>query len=128
MIEYLSGVALLLILNSLACVGFHRSTEFFYHPDAIPDLGLIPDGSDKRGITNDSKNVFWFIRYYAEKWLGWYAKPVCSCVRCMASLWSVIFWPVMLWFNPLSLILVFTYLLYIPAMSVVNDFVNEKLS
>lgn len=128
MTAYLLGVLLLLILNSIACVGFYRSTEFYFHPMYSKEAGYIPDGCDSRGITNDSKNVFWFIRYYSEKYLGWYSKPVCSCVRCMASLWSVMFWPFMLWFEPFSLILVVTYLLYIPALSITNEFINERIT
>lgn len=62
---------ILLLFNSLICLGISRATEFEFGQDDKPT----------------SKQLLWFIRYYGELWFGeWVMKPICGCIVCMGSI------------------------------------------
>jgi len=107
MIATLTGIILLLLFNSLLCIGINRASNY-----------LTVDNC----IIEDSKGSLWLLRYYSVKLLGdFWSKPVCTCIRCMASVWSFPFW-LFIEFSTFNLII---YLLYIPALSAVNEWVDN---
>lgn len=103
MIEILLGLLMLSYLNGLYIVGFYNACLFTFHPERV----VSKDGADSLGVMNDTKMIFWKLRYYSEKRLGYFwSKPICTCVSCMGSLHSVVPFSIFcLYYNPLLLLL-----------------------
>lgn len=96
---------------------FEPSQDF---EGAISDIELIEN------IGEESKQVLWFIRYYAKKWLGdYWCKPIACCNICMSSVHSFWYWLILLaypfhwWMIPL-------FLFYMVSMVGVQKLISEK--
>lgn len=76
-------IAVLLLLNSLICVGVYISTKFT-GSDSFDDDPYMFYGTEIRG-----KMLLWFIRYYGSYAGQFWSKPIYKCLPCMASLWSL---------------------------------------
>ena len=101
---------LLLAFNLLVIIGINRITEYGHDVDGKPI----------------DKEFAWFIRWYAKKWLGWWAKPVCTCIVCMSSLHSLyIFWAFhgFVWFN---LYLYVVYMLALAGISAIYERLHSQ--
>lgn len=128
MVLFLLGISLLLVLSSFMIIGVNRATSFSYHPDAMAAIDYLPEGCDENGVLNDSKMLLWRVRFYSLKYFGeFWSKPVCTCVKCMASLYSVFYWPVLLYFYPYNWQFIVIYLLYIPALSAFTEWLDNQM-
>jgi len=94
MTEQFITLLFLALFNACLIVLVFRASSFVWHPDAIAGINHIPEDSDERGITEDSKGLLWWVGFYCQTYLGqFWSKPICTCVMCMASLWSILpFW------------------------------------
>lgn len=106
-----------MLFNSLLIIGLSRSTAYQYIP-SIQD--------DEDAILDDTKMVFWRIRYWAVNSLGeFWSKPVITCPACMASLHSTyVYWS---WatVTGIETYHIWLYLLYIPALSGMVSLINR---
>lgn len=101
----LFSLLLLALVNALFIVGVYRAYSY----------------------TNGM--IFGKIRFNLEKHLPEsIQKPLFACVWCMASVYSfIIFWPAILSYQDFTLKLIFVYLLYIPVVSTLSGYINDKL-
>ncbi len=105
---------LLFLANSLWIFGLHKAFSVEFKSDDYPELGVV----------EDSKEIFWFVKYYAVMWLGHHwSKPVATCPPCMASVHSsYVYWTVVSLFGEMNYIAVLTYVLYVPCLTAFNEF------
>ena len=100
---------LLLLINSLYIVGFHKACDYEY------DVHLKPI----------NKMAMWWLPYYT-KWLPQFIKtPLYDCMKCMSSIHGFyFFW----FFKEFSFTLenVIIYIFYTFALTGLNTIINEK--
>lgn len=95
--------------------------------DEFTDAHAIIDSVKRlEYIDQESKQLLWFVRYYAKKWLGdkW-CKPVACCTICMSSLHSIWYWMILIKF-PFQWWMILIFLLYMVAMAGVQKLITER--
>lgn len=126
MLTFLVSLLLLMFFNALYIVGFYRACEYSYHPEAIAGIDFIPEGSDENGIIEESKMILWQVRHFCLNTFGdkW-SKPVCTCISCMASLHSILPFCFYAYITDMSHPVIW-YIMYVPALSALAYFINNK--
>lgn len=75
----------LLIGNTLFIIGLYNAAAY----RRCTDVEQGQPYCNKYGIDTESQNVLWFVQYYSLKYFGQYlSKPICTCPKCMASVWG----------------------------------------
>jgi len=109
---------LLLIANSLLCVGVYVGTQW-NESDTFDE-----DPQRYRDLSKTGMMVLWWIRYYISYLPEFVQKPVYKCLPCMASFWSIPVFGMFAWVNGLSLL--FVYPLYILSLAGLNYILAKK--
>lgn len=119
---------LLLVINSLICVGLYKSWQFEIYKSwqfEIKSKSIDNDGNYVYEIDDNTKGIFWWYKYYfLDKIPYRLSKPFGNCLTCMASVWGVI---------PFFYHYGFTYWVFYPIYvlalaglnSIFDKFVNE---
>lgn len=101
-------LAALLLMNVLLCVGFHVLTRY----------------NESQLVAENFKQPLWFIAAGARKISPIFAKPVCDCLVCMASLHSILpYWFIHAWDTDTLLV----YPAYVIALAGANALVEPYL-
>ena len=110
----LHELLLLFLANSLFIFGLYKAF----------DVDFLDDDNPQQGVDNNSKEIFWFVKYYSVKKLGWYwSKPICVCPPCMGFLHSTYVYWTAVHFYPIQHPLP-TYILYFFSLIGFNYFVT----
>lgn len=118
---------ILLIINSLICVGLYKSFQFEFK-----QLKQWSGDSTEclSEIDNDTKSIFWFWKFYVLDRIPYrLSKPLGNCLTCMASVYSFLpYW----FYNDFAftnLSVWFIYPFYILALaglnSIFDTFMND---
>jgi len=79
MIEFL----LIGLLNCFVIIGFHMAVQYQWN-ERTKIGGRWVEGY----ITQDSRNILWFVKWHTRKFPVWITKPLYDCPRCMATIHS----------------------------------------
>ena len=81
---------ILSIANAVMIIGVYTACYYEWHPAVDVMSNEIPQDADENGILERSKMIGWKIRLWAESCFGeFWAKPICTCPPCMASVWGL---------------------------------------
>lgn len=104
----------------------HKTSDLRFEPSEEATITL-DNISLKEIIDEDSKNIFWFIKYYSKKWLGdYWSKPIASCPICMSSLHSLWIWIPIYIIMPFSFFLLCAHAFYMLALAGINKLILVK--
>jgi len=112
---------LLLLFNSLVCLGFYQACVY---EDATRQV-------DKGGFLNvetyKEKGLLWFIPYSFNTAPWWIRKPIYECLPCMASAHSYVYW---IFMDPTTknLMVYPVYILALAGMNLILDQITDVLS
>lgn len=113
--------AIICMGNALWIIAFNRACQY----ETTSEIGHRDDRFN--GINEETKMIFWRVKYYSEKWLGaFWSKPVYSCPTCMASLHGALpFWITALSITTIAPITVAYWIFYTLVLSGVATILNE---
>lgn len=123
MIELIILIVVIFVFNVFAIIGFYAATDYKTELK-ITDSGFAQQTIEV--IDQESKQLLWFVRYYAKKWLGdkW-CKPVACCNICMSSIHSVWYWLILIIY-PFNIWMIPVHLFYMVSMVGVQKLISEK--
>jgi len=75
----MTEILILLILNSLYCIGLHAATRWLEYPEHIQEL----EEHDSKWVT---RKLLWPLSYYTRTWPDLIRDPLTECLTCMASI------------------------------------------
>jgi hypothetical protein len=113
----------LLILNSLLCIGIYKACD--YELDRSQSLHGHHGIHILRHGSVGAKSILWFIKFYGNKLFGeTFMSPICGCVICMASIHSIyVFWS----YHSFTLPNVVGFILYVFCLAGLNT-INARFT
>lgn len=117
-LEYIIGFCLFVILQALSINGVHESMKGSPIKDDI-----------NHKVSYQGNIVYMLAPRLFEKYkYRYWAKPIFSCVRCMASMWgSLTYWPIIIILFGFNWIEVMVFVWDVPILVSLNYWIYKKL-
>lgn len=115
---YLGGFSVFVVLQALAINGLK---------EALSGSALKDDLSGK--ITYQGNILYMIAPKFFEKYkYRYWAKPIFSCIRCMASFWGALtFWPVVILYFGFNWIELLVFIFNVCVLTTLNYLIYKKL-
>ena len=125
----MNSLLALYIINALAIIGFYNAAHYAKEKERQ----RTDDGLLEFFVDVEVKGLLWWIKKYGDKILGeFWSKPFYDCLACMASVHSVAFyWLFMYYNNDINVSTLVFYPFYILSLSgvlVIVDALWEKIT
>lgn len=97
-----------MLVISIFCAGFRKTLTY---TESKENARENPDKSNGapafiHDIVIKDKMLLWQLGRFLKR-LGWYGKPLGSCIYCMPSFYgNLIYWPLILFYNPFDPVLI----------------------
>lgn len=105
-----------------------RGTKEIKFDPQLDSKITISNVRQKETINKESKEIFWFIKYYSKKWLGdYWCNPIACCPVCMSSLHSAWGWIPIYSILPFTWWLIYIHAIYILALAGLNKLILTRV-